>query len=101
MPCHVLGGLEITECSFAASTVDGSFHRSTIGGGRGIGMCILHVDRRRAKFPLVRVHARICVIYIIYMSFADLHHWRVSSDIRRNMISTMRWSIIYTIIPLN
>ena len=67
MPCHVLGGLEIIECSFAASTVDGSFHRSTIVSERGVGMCILHVDRRRAKFPLVRVHARICVIYNIYV----------------------------------
>ena len=73
---------------FAESTLDGSFLRSTIVGGRSVGMCILRVDRHRTKFPLVRVYARsISVIYIIYMSLADLYHWRLSGKILRNMFS--------------
>jgi hypothetical protein len=78
---------------FAASTLDGSFLRSTIVGGRGVGMCILRVDRHHAKFPLVRVYARISVIYIKYMSLADLYHWRLSSGVL--------CARLYIIIPLN
>ena len=74
--------------------MDGSFLRSTIVGGRSVGMCILRVDRHRAKFPLVRVYARsISVIYIIYMSLADLYHWRLSGGVL--------YACLYIIIPLN
>ncbi len=54
----------------------------------------MRVDRRRAKFSLVRVYARIRVKHIIYMSLDNIHNWRGSGDICRNVFFTKRWSIV-------
>ena len=54
----------------------------------------MRVDRRRAKFSLVRVYARIRVICIIHMSLDNIHHWRGSGDVCRNVLFTKRWSIV-------
>ena len=62
VPCHVLGGLEIIECSFATSTVGGSFLRPSVVGGRGGGMCIFACWSPPCKFSFIRVYARISVI---------------------------------------
>jgi hypothetical protein len=42
------------------------------------------------------------VLYIIYMSFADLHHWRVSGDICRNMFFNydVEYYIYYSTVKL-